>query len=148
MGEFGLADSYSSESFRYLTSLDNPEFRIKAYRQRIQLNRDMRQPTWDYNFDLAPGFDLYPNLFYFLPNQIYIKRLLSSDIVLPVKEKKETRNDEKLLPDLRKRRRLQRRHRYFLTAGRMTYTNDLLVRVLGRYCPTPVSTTRRTSPSS
>lgn len=136
MEEWGLADSYSADSFRYLVSLDKPEFRIKAYRQRIELNRAMRQPTWNYRFDLAAGFDLYPNLFYFLPNQIYIKRLLSSAIVLPVKEKKETRNDENYYPTYESVVDFNDGTGYFLTAGRMTYTNDLLVRVLGTYCPT------------
>ncbi len=136
MNETGMAQDYCNASFNYLTSLDQPDLRLKAYRQCIDLNRALRVPTWTYDFNLSEGYDLFPDLFYFLPNKIYIKRLLTSNLMLPVKEKKERRYDEVYYPTYEDVVDFNGGTGYFLTAGRMSYTNDLLLKVLDIYCPT------------
>lgn len=136
MNETGLAQEYCDASFPYLTSLSNSAYRVKAYRQRIELNRALRQPTWSYRFDLPEGYDLSPNLFYFLPNKIYIKRIMSSAVKLPVQEKRENRSDVVYTPTFEDVADFNGGTGYFITAGRMNYTNDLLVKMLGSYRPT------------
>ena len=67
-GMTGNLGIYINDSYKYLTSLSNSFYRVKAYRQLITYNRLQNRETFYIQFDLPGNYDYITNLVYFFPS--------------------------------------------------------------------------------
>ncbi|MGA2143060.1 MAG: tetratricopeptide repeat protein, partial [Brevinematales bacterium] len=88
-GITGDLDIYINDSYKYLTSLSNSLYRVKAYRQLITYNRLQNRETLYIPFDLPGNYDYITNLVYFFPSSYpVIEKRKSMNIISPLQEKR------------------------------------------------------------
>ncbi len=118
------ARDYISDSFRYLTSLSNKNYRFKAYNQLVMYNRLQNKETLIFSFNLPGNYNYYTNLLYYSSrNYPGIDKWKSRDILSPLQEKKRTNKDKIYLPLFEEYADLNNESSVFLLEGILMQTN-------------------------
>ncbi len=87
-------NAYIKDSFKYLISLGNKSYRLKAYRQSILYNRLQNRETLYISFNLPPNYDYFTNLLYFYSRGFpVIEKHKSQNVISPMQEKRRTARD-------------------------------------------------------
>lgn len=90
----GKLGGYIGESFKYLTSLSNSNYRLKAYRQLITYNKLQNRETLYIPFNLPEYYDYSTNLFYLYSGGYpLMEKRKSQNIISPLQEKRKTARD-------------------------------------------------------
>jgi tetratricopeptide (TPR) repeat protein len=90
----GKLDGYIKESFKYLVSLSNSNYRLKAYRELITFNRLQNRETLYIPFNLPEYYDYSTNLVYlFSGGYPLTEKRKSRDVISPLQEKRKTPRD-------------------------------------------------------
>jgi tetratricopeptide (TPR) repeat protein len=91
---FGKLGTYVNDSFKYLISLSNSNYRLKAYRELITYNRLKNRETLYIPFNLPENYDYSTNLVYFYSRTYpVIEKSKSQNIISPLQEKRRTVRD-------------------------------------------------------
>jgi tetratricopeptide (TPR) repeat protein len=114
---------YAQNSFDYLMSLEESEYRKKAYSQMVLLNELTGRPTFRYRFNIQPQFDHFGNIFYFTPSTRLIQRARSSHVELPVAERRQDRRDLIFYPLYEDMTEFNGKTGYVVIAGLPAITN-------------------------
>ncbi len=87
------AVGYTEAAFSYLTSLSNAQLSMKAYRQKLELNRALLKDTYYHSFNIPAPYTYYPHLYYFMTSPYFASKSYASGLVLPINEQKNSRSD-------------------------------------------------------
>ncbi len=90
----GILGGYIKDSFKYLTSFSNNNYRLKAYRELITYNRLQNRETLYIPFNLSENYNYSTNLLYFYSKGYpVIEKRKSQNIISPLQEIKKTSRD-------------------------------------------------------